>query len=119
MNALLNTDALKSWTGYNNLRDLTRFLNRMKIPYANCGETHIVSTLASVQTAFDAKEVNESVEIIRVDEVMKLTKLSRSTIHLHTKKEQFPSSKQLGPKSVGWYKKDVLQWLDGKRDWQH
>ena len=117
MNALLNTEALMEWTGYTNLRDLTRFLNRMNIPYAECGETQLVSTLASVQSAFDAKEVDTDHDVIRIDEVKKLTKLCKSSIHLQTRRKTFPPKIQLGPKSVGWKKTQVLQWIDGKKEW--
>ena len=117
MNALLNTDDLKSWTGFKNLHDLVRFLNRMNIPYAECSETQLVSTLAAVQSAFDAKQVEDNSEVIRIEEVMKIVKLCRSSIHLQTRDKRFPQKVQLGAKSVGWKKYEVLQWMEGKKDW--
>ena len=44
-------------------------------------------------------------------QVLKLTKLSRSTIHLYTKKGFFPSSKKLGSKSVGIKKMFFSGWM--------
>lgn len=117
MNALLNTDDLKKWTGFKNLNDLTRFLNRMNIPYVECSETQVVSTLESIQSAFNSKQAEHDSEIIRIEEVAKMVKLCRSSIHLQTRDRRFPPKVRLGPKSVGWRRSDVLQWIEGKKDW--
>ena len=117
MNALLNTDDLKKWTGFKSLHDLTLFLNRMNIPYAECGETQVVSTLESVQSAFNSKQAERASEIIRIEEVAKIVKLCRSSIHLQTRDGRFPPKIKLGPKSVGWRKSDIIQWVEGKKDW--
>ena len=117
MNALLNTDDLKKWTGFKSLHDLTKFLNRMNIPYVECSETQVVSTLESIQSAFNSKQAEHDSEVIRIEEVVKITKLCRSSIHLQTRDGRFPPKVRLGPKSVGWQKSEVLLWVEGKKDW--
>ena len=51
-------------------------------------------------------------KILRIHEVTKLTGLSRATIWRKERKGLFPSRKQLGLNSVGWFECDVQQWLE-------
>ena len=50
-------------------------------------------------------------QILRLPAVMKLTGLPRSTIYLYIKKKQFPKQFKLGPRSVGWIKSEIEEWL--------
>lgn len=53
-----------------------------------------------------------SIQIMRLPEVMKGTRLSRSTIYLRMSKGEFPQSISLGDRAVGWLQEEVDQWLE-------
>lgn len=50
-------------------------------------------------------------EILRVEEVVKLTKLSRATLWRLEKKGLFPCRRQITPGCVGWLSDDVTNWV--------
>lgn len=50
--------------------------------------------------------------ILRFQEVIDLTGLSRSTIQRKEQAGLFPKRKQLGLNSVGWLESDIQQWLE-------
>lgn len=50
--------------------------------------------------------------IIRLPEVIKRTGLSRSTIYLRLKDNQFPKPIPLGARAIGWLEEDVDSWID-------
>jgi len=52
--------------------------------------------------------------IVRIQEVIKLTGLSRTTIWRMERKGEFPSRVQLGVGSVGWRASEVNDWLASK-----
>ena len=49
--------------------------------------------------------------IIRVQEVMKRTGLSRSTIYRAISENRFPRSIQLSERSVGWIDSEIDDWI--------
>jgi prophage regulatory protein len=51
-------------------------------------------------------------KILRYQEVIELTGLSRSTIWRKEQAGLFPTRKQLGLNSVGWLASDVQHWLE-------
>lgn len=53
--------------------------------------------------------------ILRIDDVVELTGMSRSMVYKLQSSGDFPSSVQLGERAVGWHHADVAQWLDRKR----
>lgn len=53
--------------------------------------------------------------ILRIDDVVELTGMSRSMIYKLQSSNDFPSSIQLGERAVGWRHTDVVQWLERKR----
>ena len=54
--------------------------------------------------------------ILRLQEVKKLTGLSRSTIYLEMSKGKFPKQVQLtGARSVGWYESAITQWIESRQ----
>lgn len=55
-------------------------------------------------------------QIIRVEEVLHLTGLSRSMIYKLMGQERFPRPIPLGDRAVGWYEEDVIRWINGRRD---
>lgn len=56
------------------------------------------------------------IRIIRIQEVMNATGLSRSTIWRRVRGGEFPTPLRLGglsSRSVGWREEDVEAWLEG------
>ena len=56
----------------------------------------------------------EGDRFLRLPEVLRRTGLSRSTLYRKLKQGQFPSSRQLGKRAVGWRESDVIAWIDGR-----
>lgn len=54
--------------------------------------------------------------IIRIEEVKKMTGLSRSTIYRLMDKGGFPNRIVLSARSVGWVESEVIEWLQTKID---
>ena len=53
------------------------------------------------------------VRIVRLLEVMRLTGLSKATIHRRYRDGTFPRPLRLGPQqSIGWRRAEILEWLD-------
>ena len=50
--------------------------------------------------------------ILRLPEVMRLTGLSKTTIHCRYREGTFPRPLRLGPKSIGWRREEILEWLE-------
>ena len=50
--------------------------------------------------------------IVRLPEVMRLTGLSKTTIHRRYRAGTFPRPLRLGPQSIGWRREEVLAWLE-------
>ncbi len=55
-----------------------------------------------------------SYKIIRLNEVIDRTALSRSTIYLRMSKGDFPQSISLGERAVGWLESDIELWLEAR-----
>ena len=56
------------------------------------------------------------IRIVRIQEVMSATGLSRSTIWRRVRNHEFPTPLKLGglnSRSVGWREQDVDAWLEG------
>lgn len=58
--------------------------------------------------------VQPSLAILRRKQVQARTGLSRSTIYLYIKAEQFPKPVALGPRAVGWIESEVSDWIAGR-----
>ncbi len=50
--------------------------------------------------------------ILRLREVMRLTGLSKTTIHRRYRDGTFPRPLRLGPQSIGWRRAEILEWLE-------
>ena len=50
--------------------------------------------------------------ILRLEEVKRLTGLSRSTVYELMSKGNFPKSVKLGQHSVGWLEAEVIEWIN-------
>ena len=54
----------------------------------------------------------EENRIVRLPEVMRLTGLSKATIHRRYRDGTFPQPVRLGPQSIGWWRAEILEWLE-------
>ena len=53
----------------------------------------------------------EDFRILRLEEVLRLSGLSRSQFMRLRKAGLTPMTRRLGPRSVGYYRRDVREWL--------
>ena len=49
--------------------------------------------------------------ILRLEEVMKMTRLSRSTIYAKEADRSFPARVKLGARATGWFLSDINAWM--------
>ncbi len=54
------------------------------------------------------------IKILRLNEVIYITGLSRSTIYLMMSEGLFPPNIKLGARAVGWIEEDIQDWIDAK-----
>jgi prophage regulatory protein len=59
-------------------------------------------------------EVNMERMILRLPAVLARTGLSRTTIYRLIAANEFPSSRSIGARAVGWLDADVSAWIDEK-----
>ena len=60
----------------------------------------------------------ENFRTLRIQTVLELTGLGRSTVYALVKAGRFPKPLRLGPRAVGWRLSDVLAWLEApERDY--
>lgn len=50
--------------------------------------------------------------VIRLNDVIRQTKLSRSTIYKLIKEQTFPKPFSLGARSVGWTEQQISDWIE-------
>lgn len=54
-------------------------------------------------------------KILRLQAVMAMTGLARSTIYLYMKQGNFPKAIKLGSRSVGWLEQELNEWIVSKQ----
>ncbi|MBA4709125.1 AlpA family transcriptional regulator [Aquitalea magnusonii] len=54
-------------------------------------------------------------KILRLNAVMEMTGLPRSTIYLYMKQQAFPLQVKLGVRSVGWLEEEICSWIEERR----
>ena len=114
---LFNLESLLKWTNLTTKRDLIKALHRLGIPFAELANGEVVTLYSALQQGFKNEVMMDGDELIRIDEVMKMTKVCRASLHKYVKDGTFPAKVKLGPKKIAWKKLEVLQWVEGKRDW--
>jgi prophage regulatory protein len=57
--------------------------------------------------------VNETKQLLNIEEVMQLTNKKRSTIFKHVKLNLFPAPVKTGIRSVAWRAEEVEKWIQG------
>jgi prophage regulatory protein len=58
-------------------------------------------------------------EIVRIAEVLELTGLRRTMLYDLIGKGRFPAQINLGARAVGWYKREVLEWICSRSAAKH
>lgn len=53
-------------------------------------------------------------KMLRLDEVMKMTGLSRSSIYRYESTAAFPKRRRVGPNAVRWLDTDVEEWMQSR-----
>jgi len=54
-------------------------------------------------------------QVIKLNEVKKLTTLSTASIYRQIKDKSFPKQIKLGERSSAWFYEEIIQWLEDKR----
>lgn len=60
--------------------------------------------------------LEENERIIRIEEVMNRTGLSRSTIYAYIEKGKFPKRIKIGLRAVGWYESEISKWVASHKE---
>ena len=51
-------------------------------------------------------------KILRINQVIELTGISRATIYLKLQNNDFPKPVSLGQRAKGWYASDISDWIE-------
>ena len=62
--------------------------------------------------AKEARMPAQENRILRLPEVMQLIGLSKATIYRRYRDGPFPEPVRLGPQSTGWWRAEILEWLE-------
>lgn len=54
--------------------------------------------------------------ILKIGDVIEITKLGRSTIYAWVKTGDFPPQIKLGLRSSGWIEEEILKWIQDRID---
>jgi prophage regulatory protein len=54
------------------------------------------------------------VKMLRLDEVVKMTGLSRSSIYRYESSSEFPKRRRVGPNAVRWLDTDIEEWMQSR-----
>ena len=58
-------------------------------------------------------DVTPEYRLIKMQEVLRICGMSRSTLYRLVAKGQFPAPLRLGPRAARWRLHDVIEWVDG------
>lgn len=58
---------------------------------------------------------NENEKLIRIDEVLKLIPVSKSTIGRMRKEPEFPKSVPISKRTVGWKESEIIAWINSRK----
>ena len=50
-------------------------------------------------------------KLLRIEDVVEMTSISRSAIYAKIKTGEFPNSRRVGPQARRWRQSDVLDWI--------
>ena len=61
------------------------------------------------------EEFLKKLKVLKINEVVELTSLPRSTVYFLIKKGKFPKPIRLSDRRVGWLYVDIVNWLNKKK----
>jgi len=61
------------------------------------------------------EELLKKSKVLKINEVVELTSLPRSTVYFLIKKRKFPKPIRLSDRRVGWLYRDIVEWLNKKK----
>jgi len=61
------------------------------------------------------EELLKKSKVLKINEVVELTTLPRSTVYFLIKKGKFPKPIRLSDRRVGWLYVDIVNWLNKKK----
>jgi len=61
-----------------------------------------------------SKIQNTEHQIIKLPSVISMTGISRTSIYNRIEEGAFPKQINLGERSVGWVKSEILEWIDAR-----
>ncbi len=54
---------------------------------------------------------SDEYRLLRLHEVLRMCKLSKSTVYRMIRAGEFPVPVKLGQRAVGWWEKDIKEWV--------
>jgi prophage regulatory protein len=78
------------------------------------GKTRAQTPLQPLSIENHSKRAKQPSDLIRIKEVMAMTGVSRSFIHVHLKDGAFPEPICLSRQSISWVRSSVEKWIQSK-----
>ncbi|MFZ6771341.1 helix-turn-helix transcriptional regulator [Undibacterium sp. SXout7W] len=54
-------------------------------------------------------------QVFRLPQVKALTGLGKSSIYAAMRQGNFPASRSLGARAIGWFQSDIINWLESRK----
>ena len=58
----------------------------------------------------------KKLKVLKINEVVELTSIPRSSIYFLIKKGKFPKPLRLSDRRIGWLYEDIINWLRKKKE---
>jgi len=65
---------------------------------------------------FETKKEDLSGKWYKLEDVIKMTGLARSSIYFRMKDNEFPQPIKIGKRAIRWTHSDIVKWINGKID---
>ena len=60
------------------------------------------------------RETQQESPFLRIDQVLKIVPICRSSIYMMIADGEFPAPKKLGKRAAAWSKKEIAEWVESK-----
>ena len=68
------------------------------------------------EKAYKTKEEDLSGKWYKLEDVIKMTGLSRSSIYFRMRDNEFPQAIKIGKRAIRWTHNDIIKWINGRID---
>ncbi len=68
------------------------------------------------EKAYKTKEEDLSGKWYKLEDVIKMTGLSRSSIYFRMRDNEFPQPIKIGKRAIRWTHNDIIKWINGRID---